>query len=385
MKTLARLRGGVLGATIVVSALALSACGGSTTDGGSSPSASTTTSASTSPSESAPATFTPSTSGELTMYTWSDYFPPAMATRFSKETGIKLTVSYYDSNETLEAKLKASSGTGYDLVVPSDYMVQNLIRENLLAPIDLAALPNGGAVKPEFLDVYFDQGRKYSVPYLYGTTGYAYDSKVITTPMATWKDYFAAPAEAAGKINIFNDQVESINAALRAVGGEPCTTDGAKLQAAQDLLVAFKSKISTISSEGNIDRMMTGENPLAMMWNGATHRVKEKKASVVYVYPTEGTSLWQDNWAIPSGAANVNQALTFLNWWMDPKNAAEAANSQGYNSGIVGVDELLNDSMKNDPAVVIPAADLPHVGPAAPCDAAATNNYSKIWEKFKAS
>ena len=380
MKTLARLRGGALVATLAVSALALSACGGSTTDGASSPTASD--SASTSVTA---ATFTPSTSGELTMYTWSDYFPPEMAKRFSAETGIKLTVSYYDSNETLEAKLKASNGSGYDLVVPSDYMVQNLIRENLLAPIDLSALPNGKNIKPDFMTPYFDDGRKFSVPYLYGTTGYGYDSKVITTPMTSWKDYFAAPAQAAGKINIFNDQVEGINAALRAVGGEPCTTDATKLQAAQDLLVAFKSKISTISSEGNIDRMMTGENPLAMMWNGATHRVKAKKPSVVYVYPTEGTSLWQDNWSIPSGAANVNQALTFLNWWMDPKNAAEAANSQGYNSGVLGVDDLLNDSMKNDPAVVIPAADLAHVAPAPPCDAAATNNYSKIWEKFKAS
>ncbi len=379
MKTLARLRGGALVATLAASALALSACGGSTTDGASSPTASASSASSSA------STFTPSTSGELTMYTWSDYFPPAMAKRFSQETGIKLTVSYYDSNETLEAKLKASNGSGYDLVVPSDYMVQNLIRENLLSPIDLASLPNGKNIKPEFLPVYFDSGRKYSVPYLYGTTGYAYDSKVITTAMTTWKDYFGAPAQAAGKINIFNDQVEAINAALRAVGGEPCSTDAAKLQAAQDLLVSFKSKISTISSEGNIDRMMTGENPLAMMWNGATHRVKEKKPSVVYVYPTEGASLWQDNWSIPSGAANVNQALTFLNWWMDPKNAAEAANVQGYNSGVAGVDALLSDSMKNDPAVVIPAADLSHVAPAPPCDATATNNYSKIWEKFKAS
>jgi spermidine/putrescine transport system substrate-binding protein len=379
MKT-SKLRGGLGLTAALVGALALSACGGATTDGGAS---STSAAPSTDASSSAPAAFVPATSGDLRMYTWSDYFPTDMAKRFTEETGIKLTVDYYDSNETLEAKLKASGGTGYDLVVPSDYMVQNLIRENLVQPIDLASLPNGANIKDEFLKPYFDDGRKYSVPYLYGTTGYAYDSTVVKKDMKTWADYFAAPAEAKGKIGIFNDQVDGINAALRAVGGEVCSTDPAKLQAAQDLLVAFKPSVGTINSDGVIDRMISGEATMSMMWNGAAHRVILKKPTVKYVYPSDGTSLWQDNWTIPSGAENTQQALTFLNWWMDPKNAAEAANFQGYNSGIKGVDELLSDEMKNDPAVVIPQDMLAQVGPAAPCDATATNNYSKIWEKFK--
>lgn len=372
-------RRGIAGlGALLVAALALSACGGSTTDG-SQPTGSGEGTGGTASS----VPFTPATSGELTMYTWSDYFPTDMAARFTKETGVKLTVSYYDSNETLESKLKASGGSGYDLVVPSDYMVANLISAGLLQPIDLASLPNGKNIKPEFLDPYFDSGRKYSVPYLYGTTGYVYDSAVVKTPMTTWADYFAAPAAAAGKIGIFNDQVEGVNAALRAVGGEPCTTDAAKLQAAQDLLVEFKPSVATINSDGIIDRMISGESSLSMMWNGAAHRVKKERTTAVYVYPKEGTNLWQDNWTIPSKAENVQQALTFLNWWMDPKNAAEAANYQGYNSGIAGVDDLLSEEMKNDPAVVVPEADLAQVNPTPPCDAEATNNYSKIWEKFK--
>lgn len=374
-----RLRSSLGLTAALVSALALSACGGATTDGGEAPSSSAP---SASDSASA-APFEPATSGELRMYTWSDYFPTEMAKRFSDETGIKLTVDYYDSNETLEAKLKASGGTGYDLVVPSDYMVANLVRENLLQPIPVATLPNGGNIKDEFMNPYFDDGRKYSVPYLYGTTGFAYDSAIIKKDLTSWADYFAAPAEAKGKIGIFNDQVDGINAALRAVGGEVCTSDPAQLQAAQDLLVSFKPSVGTINSDGVIDRMISGEATMSMMWNGAAHRVILERPTVKYVYPTEGTSLWQDNWTIPSGAENVQQALTFLNWWMDPKNAAEAANYQGYNSGIKGVDELLSDEMKNDPAVVIPADKLSVVGPAKPCDAAATNDYSKIWEKFK--
>jgi spermidine/putrescine transport system substrate-binding protein len=378
MKSVVRLRRAVGVAAALAGALVLSACGGATTDGGGASSAAAPSSAGSSA-----AAFTPATSGELLMYTWSDYFPTELAAKFTKETGIKLTVSYYDSNETLEAKLKASGGSGYDLVVPSDYMVANLVKEGLLQKTGLAALPNGGGIKDDFKDPYFDKGREYSVPYLYGTTGYAYDTKVITTPMKTWADYFAAPAAARGKIGIFNDQVDGVNAALRAVGGQTCTPDAAKLQAAQDLLKKFKPSVGTINSDGIIDRMIAGESSLSMMWNGAAHRVKAKRTSVEYVYPSDGTTLWQDNWAIPSGAAHVDQAKTFLNWWLDPKNAVQAANAQGYNSGVKGVDDLLAPEMKNDPAVVIPADSLKQVAPVAPCDAAATNNYSKIWEAFK--
>jgi spermidine/putrescine transport system substrate-binding protein len=355
------------------------ACGGTTTDaGGASPRPTTAAPAASTP------TFTPATSGTLRLYTWSDYIPQKLVDRFSKETGIRMSVDYYDSNETLEAKLKASGGKGYDLVVPSDYMVQILAAGNLLQEIGTSSLPNGKNVNPAFLDVYFDKGRKYSVPYLYGTTGYAYDPTVVTTPMTSWKDYFAAPAAAKGKIGIFNDQVDGIHAALRAVGGEPCTSDPAKLQAAQDLLLKFKASVATISSDGIIDRMQAGESPLSMIWNGAAHRVKEKKPKVVYVYPSEGATLWQDNFAIPSGAENVEQAKTFLNWFLDPKNAAEAANAQGYNSGIEGVDGLLTAKMRQDPAVVPPAEAAALAKPARPCTAAELKNYSKIWERFKA-
>lgn len=357
----------------VLAVTAVAACGSTTDDPAPAAAAKT----------GAPTAFTPATSGELSLYTWSDYFPTDLAQRFTQETGIKLTVSYYDSNETLEAKLKASGGSGYDLVVPSDYMVDILAKDGLLKPVNATSLPNGKNIRPEFLDVYFDKGRQYTVPYLYGTTGYAYDSKVVTTPMTTWKDYFNPPPAAVGKIGIFADQVEVVTAALRATGGQSCTKDPNQLQAAQDLLTGFKGKVLTITSEGNHDRLATGENVVGMVWNGAAHRAKEKRPSLVYVYPADGTALWQDNFAMPKGAENEQQALTFLNWFLEPKNAAEAANYQGYNSGITGVDALLSPELKADPAVVVPAKDLPNVKAIPKCDTQSNNAYTKIFESFK--
>ena len=127
--------------------LALAACGGTTTDAGTG-----ATTSSSAPASAAPA-FTPATSGTLRLYTWSDYIPQSLVDRFSKETGIRMSVDYYDSNETLEAKLKASGGKGYDLVVPSDYMVEILRNEKLLQEFDATSLPNGKNVTGPFLDV----------------------------------------------------------------------------------------------------------------------------------------------------------------------------------------------------------------------------------------
>ena len=325
--------------------------------------------------------FTPATSGEMTLYTWSDYFPEDLAKKFTKDTGIKLTVDYYDSNETLEAKLRASNGTGYDVVVPSDYMVQTLISANLLKEIDAAALPNGKNIQENFLNVYFDEGRKYSVPYLYGTTGYMYDTAKTKKQLTSWADYFNAPAE-LGKIGTMSDQTEVVGAALRSVGGKTCDTDPAKLQAAQDLLTKFKSRVSTINSDGILDRMVAGEESIAMMWNGAAMRAREKKSTLKYVYPTEGMALWQDNFTVPVGAKNVPQALTFLNWMMDPANSAAAANFQRYGSGIAGAADLLDADMKASPEIIIPEG-YTGANPVEPCTNEELTNYTQIWESFK--
>jgi spermidine/putrescine transport system substrate-binding protein len=358
-------------AAVVASALTLAACGGGVSD--SAPAAGS--------GDATAATFTPATSGQMTLYTWSDYFPEDLAKKFTADTGIKLTVDYYDSNETLEAKLKASNGTGYDVVVPSDYMVQMLINEKLLQPINASALPNGKNIEPSFLDVYFDSGRTYTVPYLYGTTGYMYDQSKTTKTLTSWADYFNPPAE-LGKVGTMSDQTEVVGAALRAVGGQTCSTDPTQLQKAQDLLTSFKPKVSTISSDGILDRLASGEESIAMIWNGAGMRARAEKSTLTYVYPTEGMALWQDNFAVPVGAKNVPQALTFLNWMMDPVNSAAAANFQKYASGITGTTDLLEADLKNAPEIVIPDG-YTGAKPVEPCSNDELTNYTQIWESFK--
>jgi len=363
-----------IGAAIALTAagaLALTACGGGVTDSGGDAGG----------DGAASTEFVEATSGEVNLYTWSDYFPEDLVKKFTDDTGISLNVDYYDSNESLEAKLRASDGAGYDVIVPTDYMVEILKNDGLLLEFDASSLPNGGNIQDDFMDVYFDEGRMYSTPYLYGTTSFAYDSDVITEEITSWADYFNPPAS-AGKVGTMNDQTEVVNSALRVTGGEFCTTDGAELQAAQDLLVDFKPRVGTINSDGILERLANGEQAMAMIWNGAAHRAAQERPSLTYVYPEEGIALWQDNFTIPIGAKNVDQAKTFLNWMLDPENMAVAVNYQAYASGVEGTQELMNEELANSEAIVLPEGyDLAR--PVQPCNNEEMTNYTKIFETFK--
>ncbi|MDR2254332.1 MAG: spermidine/putrescine ABC transporter substrate-binding protein [Bifidobacteriaceae bacterium] len=332
----------------------------------------------------AAAGFVPATSGAVSIYTWSDYLPLELLDRFEEETGIRATIDFYENNESLMSKLEISGGTGYDVVVPSDYAVKAMIEKGLLTKFSALDLPNGKYIAEEAKNVYYDPQREYSAPYMYGSTGFSYDSSLLAEGQEgpkSWYDYFTLGEPFAGDIGILNDEFDGVNAALRAVGAAPCTNDPEELQAALDLLLGLKPKVKTILSDAVADRLGVGENTAGMIWNGDSHRAWRLNQNIVYVYATEGLSLFEDNWVIPSGAANVPQALTFINWMLDPKNAAEAANYVGFSAQLDGIEEYLDEDMKADPAIVPPADAKLEMIPA--CDNETMNKYTQIWESFK--
>jgi spermidine/putrescine transport system substrate-binding protein len=366
-------------AMLSVSLLALVGCGGSSTDADS---PAETTAAAAGAADGA-ITELPKGSGELNLANWTDYTSPELLTKFEKDTGIKVNLSTYDSNESLLAKMQAGD-SGYDVVVPSDYMVQQMAALDLLENVGAASLPNGKNIDPAFLDAYFDKGRQYTVPYLFGTTGIAVDTKQVKNPPKTWKEFFNPTEETAGKIGILNDQVEVLNAALKATGGTPCTNDPGEWEAVSALLKNFKSKVQVINSDDVIGRMSTGEQAMHMMWNGAFHRAQEKNKDLVYVFAGETINLWQDNLAIPKGAKNLDNAKIFLNFMADPANSAIAVNAQGYGSGITGAGDQASDALKANPAVNPPADLAALATPTPPCDAETILTYDKVWTEFKA-
>jgi spermidine/putrescine transport system substrate-binding protein len=319
---------------------------------------------------------------ELNLYNWSNYIDPLLLKRFTTETGIKVNLGVYESNAQMLAKLEAGA-RGYDIIVPTDYMVEIMKKKKLLQMIQRSSFPNAGNLKAEFANPYFDRGRAYTIPYLHGLTGFAYlKDKVATTP-TTWKEFFAAIPSYPGKTTLFDDDKEVIDAALRSFGYKPCTKNVAQLQQVQDLIVSIKPNLNTIASSGNIGRLSSGASVLLMMYNGATYKAKLANPNVVFVYPKDKMPLWQDNFAIPVGAKNIDNAKIFLNWMMDPKNAAQASNWAAYNNGIKGSEVYLTQAMQDDTAFSPTAAQMANGISMAPCSTEVNDLYTKVWTSFK--
>lgn len=368
-----RRRASYVAALAAAGALLLSACGGETT-------------ADPSASETAATTgdFPTTGSGVVNVYNWTDYIDPEELKRFTAETGIEVILDTYDSNETLLAKLQ-SGATGYDVIVPSDYMVKQMVDLGLLQNIGVSSFPNGGNIKDNLMDVYWDAGRNYSAPWMYGTTGIAcnFAAEPGCANIKSWKDYFTADLD---KMDSLKDQVEVVSAALRATGvgkDDLCTTDKAKYIAVEELLAGFKPDV--IDSDAGIERVTAGTSNVRHAWNGSTHRMTVENPDVQYIYPSEGLNLWADNLAVPVGAPNLDNAKIFINWMMDPKAAGKQSNFSGYDNGIKGSDEFMDEALKTDPAVVVPADKVALLSSTPNCSEDARALYTEVFTSWQDS
>jgi spermidine/putrescine transport system substrate-binding protein len=368
-----RRRASYVAALAAAGALLLSACGGGTTaDPNASETAATT------------GDFPTTGSGVVNVYNWTDYIDPEELKRFTAETGIEVILDTYDSNETLLAKLQ-SGATGYDVIVPSDYMVKQMVDLGLLQNIGVSSFPNGGNIKDNLMDVYWDSGRNYSAPWMYGTTGIAcnFAAEPGCANIKSWKDYFTAGLP---KMDSLKDQVEVVSAALRATGvaaDDLCTTDKAKYIAVEELLAGFKPDV--IDSDAGIERVTAGTSNVRHAWNGSAHRMTVENPDVQYIYPSEGLNLWADNLAVPVGAPNLDNAKIFINWFMDPKNVAMESNFSGYDNGIKGSDAFMDEALKSDPAVIVPADKVALISALPNCDEAARELYTQVFTTWLTS
>jgi spermidine/putrescine transport system substrate-binding protein len=322
-------------------------------------------------------------SKELHLFNWSNYMPPDLLKRFEAETGIKVTLDTYDTNETMLAKLQAGGG-GYDVVVPTGPTVQQMIRDGLLLKVDAAGMANFKNVRKPFDKPDFDPERAYSVPYMWGTTGFAYDSARVPGGKLddSWKEFFEPRKEIAGNLAVLKDMGEVFIAAAYYLGFDQCTANPEEGQKILELLEKQKPAVKVYNAEGSADRMGSGEVVMHQMWNGAFHRARKKLATAVYVYPREGVNLWGDNLAIPKGAKNVENAKLFLNWMMDPKNAAEASNFTAYNNAIAGAEAYLDPGLRDDPAVNTPEAMVARFKPVRDCGKEALDLRQKVWTRL---
>ncbi|QDZ01763.1 extracellular solute-binding protein [Nitratireductor mangrovi] len=327
---------------------------------------------------------TASADGELRLYNWSNYFPPSLLERFEKETGTKVSIDNYASEEDLLAKLQAG-GAGYDVIFPGTTTLGVMVKQDLLEKIDVNQMENFANVLDAHQTIAGDEERVFSAPYMWGTTGFTYDPAMVPGGelAESWKAVFEPADELKGNIAMLNEMSDVWNAGAYYLGISKCTEDAAEAQQILDLLMAQKPHVKLYSNDGTIDRMVAGEVAVHMQWNGAAHRVKAKKPDVVYVYPKEGTTFWTDAMAVPKGAPNLENAKAFINWMMKPEIAAEASNYTGYSNAIKGSGEFLKEDLRGDPAVNTPEEYGERLRPYEACSEKSRDLRERVWTKLK--
>ena len=319
-----------------------------------------------------------SASGELFIYNWTEYTPPALIDKFEKETGIKVSVDTYDSNETLLAKLQAGA-SGYDIVVPSQNFVPIMINEGLIQKVGVHKLPNYKNMEKRWKMPSWDPEQEYTGPWQWGTTSFSYNSELYSGKGESLKEFFEPSAELEGRLSVFQTPDEVISLANIYLDIPFCSEDGKQMKKIQDMLVKQKEFVVAYNSETMSDMLAGGEAIMTNHWSGFSRLGRLTGAPIVYAYPKEGVVGWFDSMVVPTSAKNVENAKTFMNFMMDPVNMAMLTEDQGYGDAVMGTAVYYSDELKSAPEVN-PPADL-NVVFAPTCSPKAQSLIDKVWTK----
>ncbi|MDG1280692.1 MAG: extracellular solute-binding protein [Pseudorhodobacter sp.] len=322
-----------------------------------------------------------SAEGTLQLYNWGDYTSPELIAKFEAETGIKVTITDYDSNDTALAKVEAG-GAGFDLVVPSANYIPIWREKGLIQELDLSKLPNHANIAPEWRDVPWDPERKFSVPWQWGSTGVAVNSTAYSGDINTSSIFLDPPPELVGKVNVSPEMNDVLSLAIMYVGGKPCTEDTEVLKKARDVLVAAKPKWQSMDY-GMTEKLAANDVMASVYWNGAIFRARLQNENVKFGYPKEGFVLWMDSVALLSDAQNVEEAYKFMDFIMVPENAAMVSAFARYANGITGSDPFMPADMADAPEIVIPD-EFKSAGVFLPtCSPKALEYYTAIWTELQ--
>lgn len=315
--------------------------------------------------------------GKLNIFNWGDYTSPEMIKKFEKAHDVKVTVTDYDSNDTALTKIKAG-GHGFDIVVPSANFVPIFIKEDLLLEARPDQMENFKNVDKNWVDVDWDPGRRYTVPWLWGMVGTVVDSSVYKGDINTSSIYLDPPDELVGKINVAPEKNDVLFSTITYMGGEWCTDDKVLLKKVRDKLLEAKPKWIAMDY-GTIEKFASRDYAAAFYWNGAAMRSREKNPDVKFGYPKEGFALFMDSVAVLKDAKNTENAKLFMNFIMEPENAAMVSEFAKYSNGIAGSAEFMSDELKSAPELSVPDEFKDKGAFITDCSPEVNDLYTRIW------
>jgi putrescine transport system substrate-binding protein len=334
----------------------------------------------------------------LNLYIWSDYLAANTLSNFEKQTGIKVNVSYFDANETLETKLLAGS-SGFDVVVPTASYFERQIKAGVYLPLDKSKLPNLRYLDGDLMSkvALHDPGNAHGVIYMWGTNGIGYNEKMIKAlypkaPLDSWRMVFdPAVASKVAKcgISVLDSPAEMIRAVYSYLGKDPNSQSADDLATAESILSKIRPYIRNINSSEYIEALANGDLCIAVAYNGdvmqARDRAREanKGIDIKYSVPKEGTILWFDMLAIPKDAPDPDSAYAFLNYMMEPKVIADVSNFKRYADANAAAQALVLPEVKNDPGIYPTPEQRQTLAVQLSDSPDQTRAVTRVWQKFK--
>ncbi|MCM3785542.1 ABC transporter substrate-binding protein [Neobacillus mesonae] len=281
----------------------------------------------------------------LTIYNWGDYIDPDLITEFEEESGLKVVYQTFDSNEAMMTKIQ-QGGTTYDVAIPSEYAISKMKEDDLLLPLDHSQIPNLKYIDERFMDLSFDPGNEYSIPYFWGTVGIVFNPEMTDLTFKSWDDLWDPSLK--NQILLLDGAREVIGMGLNSLHYSLNDTNEEHLQEALAKLSTLTPNVKAIVGD-EIKMLMAGEEAaVGLVWSGDASEIMGENEKLDYVVPEEGSNLWFDNMVIPKTARNIEGAHQFINFMLDPENGARNTEYVGYSTPNAAALALLPEDISGD-------------------------------------
>lgn len=319
--------------------------------------------------------------GELNIFTWTEYVPEAVIDKFEEEYDIKVNWTTFSSNEDMLAKVRAEADGTYDIVQPSDYMVEQMIAQDMLMELDYDIIDNLDNIGEGYLNPSYDPGNVYSVPYQGGVAAIGVNTDKIDLEITSYDDLFDESLK--GQLVVLDDYRAVIGMAARSMGYSMNETDEDVLAEIEEKLLTLKDNIKVYDSDSPKSSLISGDCTVAYCWSAEIALAQEENPAIEIVFPEEGPYVFMDNWAVLKGAKNSENAMKFIKFMLEPENARMVSEEFPYlNANEKGVElmgeDFINNEAKNPPSSVIASGEY-----VSNLDTDTLAIYDEMWTKLK--
>lgn len=326
----------------------------------------------------------PSEGGDLYIYNWAEYIDPEVLSMFEEETGITVHYDEFETNENMYPVIEAGA-VAYDLVCPSDYMIEKMIANGLVQELDLSNIPNYKNLDENQLEnsKEFDPENKYTVPYAWGTVGILYNTTMVEEAPTSWATLWD---ETYADNILMQDSVrDAFGITLKYLGYSLNSTTESELQEAKELLIEQKPLVQAYVIDQVRDKMIGNEAAIGVIYSGEVLYCQEQNPDLEYVVPEEGSNVWLDSWVIPHNAQNKEAAEAFINFLLEPEIAVMNFEYIYYSTPNKAAKELLDESYQTNPAVFPDNSILEKCETFKYLGEDAEELYSTLWKEVRSN